>query len=247
MSGTSTRASACGPCRAPLRRSSEGLVSSPVDTKPDSGPLRPHPLLTRCYADEAQRRKRVGSWFDKAAPDYDWINQAISFGSGGWYRGQALARAGSRRDVRPRLRLGHGRGRGPGPGDRWTPRTGGGPRSEPRDARPSGAAGSPHPGAGRGRGAPVCERTVRLPLHGIRAAARARPACHLPGVPPGAQAGRPAPDPGDHASPLAAGDRLLKIYLRKAGAPGRGLPPRGRHPRADGQSGTPSRPACRHR
>lgn len=57
-------------------------------------PLQPHPLLTRYYADEAQRRKRVGSWFDEAAPDYDWINQAMSFGSGGWYRGQALARAG---------------------------------------------------------------------------------------------------------------------------------------------------------
>lgn len=57
-------------------------------------PLRPHPLLTRYYADEAQRRKRVGSWFDGAAPDYDWINQALSFGSGAWYRKQALLRAG---------------------------------------------------------------------------------------------------------------------------------------------------------
>ena len=57
-------------------------------------PLPPHPPLTRYYADEAQRRKRIGSWFDEAAPDYDWINQAVSFGSGAWYRGQALARAG---------------------------------------------------------------------------------------------------------------------------------------------------------
>lgn len=61
---------------------------------PEPGLLRPHPLLTRYYADEAQRRKRVGSWFDRAAPDYDWINQAISFGSGAWYRKQALLRAG---------------------------------------------------------------------------------------------------------------------------------------------------------
>jgi demethylmenaquinone methyltransferase/2-methoxy-6-polyprenyl-1,4-benzoquinol methylase len=61
---------------------------------PESGPLRPHPLLTRYYADEAQRRKRVGSWFDEAAPDYDWINQALSFGSGAWYRKDALLRAG---------------------------------------------------------------------------------------------------------------------------------------------------------
>jgi demethylmenaquinone methyltransferase/2-methoxy-6-polyprenyl-1,4-benzoquinol methylase len=61
---------------------------------PEPGPLRPHPLLTRYYDDEAQRRKRVGSWFDKAAPDYDWINQGMSFGSGAWYRQQALLRAG---------------------------------------------------------------------------------------------------------------------------------------------------------
>ncbi|HWM91169.1 MAG TPA: class I SAM-dependent methyltransferase [Thermoanaerobaculia bacterium] len=61
---------------------------------PGPGPVPPHPLLTRYYADEAQRRKRVGSWFDGAAPDYDWINQAMSFGSGAWYRKQALLRAG---------------------------------------------------------------------------------------------------------------------------------------------------------
>jgi len=60
----------------------------------EPAPLPPHPLLTRYYDDEAQRRKRVGSWFDEAAPDYDWINQALSFGSGAWYRKQALQRAG---------------------------------------------------------------------------------------------------------------------------------------------------------
>lgn len=61
---------------------------------PEPRPLRPHPLLTRYYADEAQRRERVGSWFNEAAPDYDWINQALSFGSGARYRKQALVRAG---------------------------------------------------------------------------------------------------------------------------------------------------------
>lgn len=57
-------------------------------------PLRPHPPLTRYYQDEEQRRQRIGSWFNEAACDYDWINQAASFGSGGWYRKQALLRAG---------------------------------------------------------------------------------------------------------------------------------------------------------
>ena len=70
------------------------MTPTKASKRPDSGPLRPHPLLTRYYADEAQRRERVGSWFDEAAPDYDWINQAFSFGSGARYRRQALLRAG---------------------------------------------------------------------------------------------------------------------------------------------------------
>jgi demethylmenaquinone methyltransferase/2-methoxy-6-polyprenyl-1,4-benzoquinol methylase len=81
-----------------FNRIGQAGVSSPLVktlTSPEeTGPLRPHPLLTRYYADEAQRLKRVGAWFDQAAPDYDWINQAMSFGSGAWYRKQALLRAG---------------------------------------------------------------------------------------------------------------------------------------------------------
>ncbi len=60
----------------------------------DPSPLRPHPLLTRYYADEDARRRRVLSWFDTSAADYDWIGQAMSFGSGSRYRRQALLRAG---------------------------------------------------------------------------------------------------------------------------------------------------------
>lgn len=62
--------------------------------RPKPEPLRPHPLLTRYYADEAQRRQRVKTWFDEAAPDYDWVNRAMSFGSGAWYRRGALIRNG---------------------------------------------------------------------------------------------------------------------------------------------------------
>jgi demethylmenaquinone methyltransferase / 2-methoxy-6-polyprenyl-1,4-benzoquinol methylase len=57
-------------------------------------PLRPHPLLTRYYQSEEQRRKRVDAWFDEAAGDYDWITQAVSLGSGNRYRREALLRAG---------------------------------------------------------------------------------------------------------------------------------------------------------
>jgi demethylmenaquinone methyltransferase/2-methoxy-6-polyprenyl-1,4-benzoquinol methylase len=57
-------------------------------------PLAPHPPLTRYYADEAEHRRRMRTWFDEAAPDYNWINQAMSFGSGNFYRREALLRAG---------------------------------------------------------------------------------------------------------------------------------------------------------
>src|SRR5436305_4726372 len=57
-------------------------------------PLPPHPPLDRYYRDEEERRHKIGSWFNEAAGDYDWINQAASFGTGTWYRKQALLRAG---------------------------------------------------------------------------------------------------------------------------------------------------------
>jgi demethylmenaquinone methyltransferase / 2-methoxy-6-polyprenyl-1,4-benzoquinol methylase len=59
-----------------------------------TAPLRPHPPLERYYRSEEERRSRVDSLFNQAASDYDWINQALSFGSGAWYRKQALLRAG---------------------------------------------------------------------------------------------------------------------------------------------------------
>jgi len=60
----------------------------------DSRPLPPHPPLERYYRDERERRRRVDSWFDAAAPTYDWVGQAASLGSGHRYRRQALLRTG---------------------------------------------------------------------------------------------------------------------------------------------------------
>ncbi len=71
----------------------------PQPAEPD--PLRPHPLLERYYADETERRRQVGAWFDEAAPDYNWINHVLSFGSGNRYRREALLRAG----LAPGMRL----------------------------------------------------------------------------------------------------------------------------------------------
>jgi demethylmenaquinone methyltransferase/2-methoxy-6-polyprenyl-1,4-benzoquinol methylase len=59
-----------------------------------TNPLPPHPPLDRYYRDEEERRRKIGSWFNAAAGDYDWINQAASFGTGTWYRREALLRAG---------------------------------------------------------------------------------------------------------------------------------------------------------
>jgi demethylmenaquinone methyltransferase/2-methoxy-6-polyprenyl-1,4-benzoquinol methylase len=56
--------------------------------------MRPHPLLERYHASEAERRAGVGAWFDATAPHYDRITQGMSLGSGHWYRRHVLARAG---------------------------------------------------------------------------------------------------------------------------------------------------------
>jgi demethylmenaquinone methyltransferase / 2-methoxy-6-polyprenyl-1,4-benzoquinol methylase len=61
---------------------------------PGEDPLRPHPALERYYRSEGERRQRLARWFDGSARSYDWICQVMSFGSGHWYRRQALVRAG---------------------------------------------------------------------------------------------------------------------------------------------------------
>lgn len=70
-----------------------------LDEPPAAGPpsppsLPPHPPLRRYYDSESERRARLGAWFDEAAADYDWINRAMSLGSGDFYRRQALLRVG---------------------------------------------------------------------------------------------------------------------------------------------------------
>lgn len=60
----------------------------------DSKTLPPHPVLGAYYADASARRQAVDHMFDAAASHYDWITSVMSFGSGAWYRNQALLRAG---------------------------------------------------------------------------------------------------------------------------------------------------------
>ena len=57
-------------------------------------PLAPHAPLPAYYGDESQRARWVRRIFDRTATDYDRIEWLMAFGSGGWYRRRALARAG---------------------------------------------------------------------------------------------------------------------------------------------------------
>lgn len=56
--------------------------------------VAPHPILSEYYSSENERRRRVDEMFDSSAKHYDWITTVMSFGSGQWYRRQALERAG---------------------------------------------------------------------------------------------------------------------------------------------------------
>ena len=70
------------------------MMSEQRSGSPSAPRLAPHPLLKSYYADEPGRKRRVNEMFDESAPHYDWITGAMSFGTGRWYRGDALRRHG---------------------------------------------------------------------------------------------------------------------------------------------------------
>lgn len=57
-------------------------------------PVAPHPPLSKYYQSESQHRRFLSKVFDETAGNYDWIDNMMSFGSGLWYRRDALRRAG---------------------------------------------------------------------------------------------------------------------------------------------------------
>jgi len=57
-------------------------------------PVAPHAPLTDYYPDAEHREEFVRDIFDHTAPWYDWATQFLSFGSGDWYRREALRRVG---------------------------------------------------------------------------------------------------------------------------------------------------------
>lgn len=60
----------------------------------------PHPTLSDYYASPAERERFVRGLFDETAPWYEKINVLLSFGSGSWYRRDALRRAGYTKGTR---------------------------------------------------------------------------------------------------------------------------------------------------
>lgn len=60
----------------------------------------PHIPLTDYYADEEARGSFVREMFDSTAEDYDRMEHILGFGTGLWYRGQALERAGLQAGMR---------------------------------------------------------------------------------------------------------------------------------------------------
>lgn len=55
---------------------------------------RPHPPLTDYYQEPLRREAYVRDIFDETAPWYDWATRFLSFGSGDWYRREAVKRSG---------------------------------------------------------------------------------------------------------------------------------------------------------
>ena len=54
----------------------------------------PHAPLTQYYSNEEERRGWLRNMFDSTAPDYNRMETILGLGTGSWYRGQALLRAG---------------------------------------------------------------------------------------------------------------------------------------------------------
>ena len=64
------------------------------DLRPPGEVHAPHPPLAAYYPDEAARHSWVREIFDRAAPDYAWVDQLMALGTGSRYRREALVRAG---------------------------------------------------------------------------------------------------------------------------------------------------------
>src|SRR5262249_28682073 len=56
--------------------------------------LPPHAPLPQYYSNEDEHVRFVRGMFDATAPDYERVERLLAWGTGSWYRRQALRRAG---------------------------------------------------------------------------------------------------------------------------------------------------------
>jgi demethylmenaquinone methyltransferase/2-methoxy-6-polyprenyl-1,4-benzoquinol methylase len=72
------------------------LDQSPSPRSPSNPQVvqSPIPVLPDYFKDDTEKSKFLAGMFDSAAPDYDRMETILGFGSGSWYRRQALRRAG---------------------------------------------------------------------------------------------------------------------------------------------------------
>src|SRR5688572_3367853 len=61
---------------------------------PLDAPIAPHPPLPGYFARADEKRQFVKRVFDGAAGSYDRVERMMAWGSGSWYRRQALKRSG---------------------------------------------------------------------------------------------------------------------------------------------------------
>lgn len=73
-------------------------MTNPIKSAPPAH--APHVPLTDYYADETARSGFVREMFDSTAEDYDRMETILGLGSGSWYRGEALIRAGLKQGMR---------------------------------------------------------------------------------------------------------------------------------------------------
>ncbi len=62
--------------------------------------MQPHPLLTEHYQSPQEKQRFLRKSFDASAPHYEGIINWGFFGSGDWYRRQALQRSGLKKGMR---------------------------------------------------------------------------------------------------------------------------------------------------
>lgn len=71
-------------------------AEQPAQVRPAvaGGESLPHPVLSEYYQRESERQEFLNDMFDRNAEKYDRNEKLIGFGTGSWYRRQALARSG---------------------------------------------------------------------------------------------------------------------------------------------------------